>query len=62
MRTNNRKFKGVVTQIASSTKSALTASTSNEVTNYEVRIRLDKESYQDLIDLKGPKIFHFARE
>jgi|CXWL01.1.fsa_nt_gi HlyD family secretion protein len=45
---NNRKFKGVVTKIASSTKSASALSTSNDVTNYEVRIRLDKESYKDL--------------
>ena len=44
---NNRKFKGVVTKIASSTKSSALAST-NDVTNYEVRIRLDKDSYKDL--------------
>lgn len=45
---NNRKFKGVVTKIASSTKSSTGLTTSNDVTNYEVRIRLDKESYKDL--------------
>lgn len=45
---NNRKFKGVVTKIASSIKSASALTTSNDVTNYEVRIRLDKESYKDL--------------
>jgi HlyD family secretion protein len=44
---NNRKFKGVVTKIASSTTSSLAAS-ANDVTNYEVRIRLLKESYLDL--------------
>jgi len=44
---NNRKFTGVVTKIASSTKST-TSSTTNDVTNYEVRIRLNKESYSDL--------------
>lgn len=44
---NNRKFKGIVTKIASSTKSA-TSLTTNDVTNYEIRIRLDKESYKDL--------------
>ena len=44
---NNRKFKGVVTKIASSTKAG-SVLTSNDVTNYEVRIRLDKSSYQDL--------------
>ncbi len=51
---NNRKFKGVVTKIASSTKSSSLAS-SNDVTNYEVRIRLDKESYKDL----GNRTFPF---
>jgi HlyD family secretion protein len=45
---NNRKFKGVVTKIASSTKGSSALSSSNDVTNYEVRIRLDKESYKDL--------------
>jgi HlyD family secretion protein len=45
---NSRKFKGTVTKIASSTKSASPIATSNDVTNYEVRIRLDPESYKDL--------------
>ena len=45
---NNRKFKGTVTKIASSTKTSVASLTSNDVTNYEVRIRLDKESYKDL--------------
>jgi HlyD family secretion protein len=52
---NNRKFKGVVTKIASSTKSSSPIATSNDVTNYEVRIRLDRESYKDL----GNKTFPF---
>jgi HlyD family secretion protein len=56
---NNRKFKGVVTQIASSTKSGSSLTTSNDVTNYEVRIRLDKESYKDLIDPARPKKIPF---
>jgi HlyD family secretion protein len=47
---NNRKFKGIVTRIASSTKSSVISATSNDVTNYEVRIRLAPESYKDLID------------
>ncbi len=50
---NNRKFKGIVTKIASSTKTG-TALTSNDVTNYEVRIRLDKSSYQDLASKTFP--------
>ncbi len=56
---NNRKFKGVVTQIASSIKSASALTTSNDVTNYEVRIRLDKESYKDLLDPSRSKKFPF---
>ena len=58
---NNRKFKGVVTQIASSTKGGAAASaiSSTDVTQYEVRIRLDKNSYSDLIDPTKPKSFPF---
>jgi len=59
---NNRKFKGIVTQIAASTAtstSGVAASTSNDVTNYEVRIRLDPSSYHDLVDLKNPRKFVF---
>jgi HlyD family secretion protein len=59
---NNRKFKGIVTQIAASTATSATgaaSSTSNDVTNYEVRIRLDRSSYNDLIDPKNPKKFVF---
>ncbi|MCU7551333.1 efflux RND transporter periplasmic adaptor subunit [Chitinophagaceae bacterium LB-8] len=56
---NNRKFKGVVTQIASSTSKSGQTITSNDVTNYEVRIRLDPASYQDLVDPSKPKKFPF---
>ena len=57
---NNRKFKGIVTQIASSTKtSASSVVTSNDVTSYEVRIRLNKDSYQDLLDASKPGKFPF---
>jgi HlyD family secretion protein len=52
---NNRKFRGVVTKIASSTTSSgsMTAS-ANDVTNYEVRIRLDPASYRDLANQTFP--------
>jgi len=57
---NTRKFKGVVTQIASSNTSAgQSAVTTNDVTNYKVHIRLLPESYKDLLDLKRPKSFPF---
>jgi len=58
---NNRKFKGIVTQIASSTKGGAGASglSSTDVTQYEVRIRLDKDSYSDLLNPDRPKSFPF---
>ncbi|MER3465182.1 MAG: efflux transporter periplasmic adaptor subunit [Chitinophagaceae bacterium] len=48
---NDRKFKGIVTQIASSTnKTGATAvASTNDVTNYEVHIRLDPSSYADIM-------------
>jgi HlyD family secretion protein len=50
---SDRKFKGVVTQIASSNNGASTQSalsnTTNDVTQYKVYIRLLPESYMDLI-------------
>ncbi len=48
---NERKFKGVVTQIASSNTNAASAaaSSSTDVTQYKVYIRLLPESYMDLI-------------
>ena len=50
---SDRKFKGIVTQIASSnngasTQTALT-NTSTDVTNYKVYVRLLRESYNDLL-------------
>jgi HlyD family secretion protein len=51
---NNRKFKGVVTKIASSTKGSATSLTANDVTNYEVRIRIDRDSYKDLANRTFP--------
>jgi HlyD family secretion protein len=57
---NDRKFKGIVTQIASSNNGAATqsssANTSTDVTNYKVYIRLLPESYADLL---GKKSFPF---
>ena len=56
---NSRKFKGIVTQIASSTTTSSTSSSTNDVTNYEVRIRLNPDTYKDLIDPTRPKKFPF---
>src|ERR1700744_3416389 len=59
---NSRKFKGVVTQIASSVSTAAGSTTTvstNDVTNYKVHIRLSPDSYKDLIDPAKPKSFPF---
>ena len=59
---NNRKFRGVVTQIASSVSTATGSTTTlstNDVTNYKVHIRLSPDSYKDLIDPAHPKRFPF---
>ena len=50
---NNRKFKGTVTQIANTTKTSVVGMTANDITNYEVKISLDKNSYTDLTDTAG---------
>jgi len=61
---NDRKFTGIVTQIAASnngaaTQTANSSSTSTDVTNYKVYIRLSPASYKDLIDPSRPKSFPF---
>ena len=60
---NDRKFKGIVTQIASSNNGAATqndlTNTSTDVTNYKVYIRLDPDSYKDLIDSTHKRRFPF---
>ena len=57
---SDRKFKGLVTQIASSNNGASSqsalAATSNDVTQYKVYVRLLPESYKDLL---GKGIFPF---
>lgn len=63
---NTRKFRGIVTQIASSNVGAAStnitsasANTSTDVANYKVYIRLDPASYHDLIDPSKKKKFPF---
>lgn len=41
-----KQFRGIVTSISNSASSALTA---NQVTNFKVKVRIEKESYQDLL-------------
>lgn len=58
---NDRKFKGIVTQISSTNRGAggTVATAATDVTNYEVRIRLLPQSYADLVDPARPKNFPF---
>ncbi len=44
-----REFKGIVTSISNSASTALTA---DQVTNFKVKVRILKESYQDLLEGK----------
>lgn len=53
----NRKFKGLVTEIATSADVA--GVSADQVTNFEVKIRLLKESYQDLIPENQPSYSPF---
>ena len=56
----DRKFKGRVTMIANSAIAAATATatlTSDQVTNFEVRINIDPASYTDLITANKPYPF-----
>jgi HlyD family secretion protein len=58
---NDRKFRGIVTQIASSNNGAASqttaiTNTSTDVTNYKVYVRLLPESYADLM---GKRFFPF---
>jgi HlyD family secretion protein len=51
----DRKFLGTVTEIANSASTVGTAAlTSDQVTNFVVKIRMDQESYADLISAEKP--------
>ncbi|MEL6969745.1 MAG: efflux RND transporter periplasmic adaptor subunit [Bacteroidota bacterium] len=56
----DRKFRGTVYQVASSSTTAAMAETnltSDQVTNFEVRIRIEPSSYADLISANKPYPF-----
>jgi HlyD family secretion protein len=53
----NRKFKGIVTEIATSANS--TGTSVDQVTNFNVKIHLLKESYKDLMDAARPEYSPF---
>ena len=58
----NKKFKGIVTEIANTANgsgSALSSASTDAVTEFEVRIKILPESYRDLIDRKARKVYPF---
>lgn len=52
----NRKFRGIVTEIANSAKNSGTATSLDQVTNFEVHVAICPDSYLDLIE-KNPVPF-----
>jgi len=54
---NNRKFKGLVTEIANSATTSA-ATTSDQVTNFIVKIRILRSSYADLASQFGSELSH----
>jgi HlyD family secretion protein len=52
-----RKFSGVVTEIANSAKFNVAQSMNEQVTNYTVKIRINRSSYTDLISKKTKQPF-----
>lgn len=54
----DRKFAGLVTEIANSASNTATASlTTDQVTNFVVKIRINPDSYADLISKESPSPF-----
>ena len=53
----NRKFKGIVTEIANS--ASVTGTSSDQVTNFDVKVLLLKDSYEDLIDPDNGNLYPF---
>ena len=53
----NRKFKGIVTEIANS--ASTTGTTADQVTNFDVKVFLLKDSYADLIDSASGNYYPF---
>ena len=53
----NRKFKGIVTEIANS--ASTTGTTADQVTNFDVKVFLLRDSYADLIDSAAGNFYPF---
>ncbi len=54
-----KKFKGVVKEVANSATSSATASSTDQVTNFEVKVRILRESYADLMKGMSNKLSPF---
>jgi HlyD family secretion protein len=54
---DNRKFKGIVTEVANSANTM--GLSTDQVTNFQVKIRILRESYQDLLDPEHPERYPF---
>jgi len=54
---NNRKFKGIVTEVSNSANTSGTSA--DQVTNFPVKIRILRDSYSDLVDPKHPDRYVF---
>jgi HlyD family secretion protein len=54
---SQRKFSGIVTQIANSARTL--GVSADQVTNFEVKIRILQSSYKDLLDAKNPHLSPF---
>jgi len=48
-----KKFKGIVTEVANSANSSASSSITDQVTNFTVKVRILRESYQDLLSGKS---------
>lgn len=55
----NRTFTGVVSAIANSANNATTAISTDQVTNFTVKVRINRESYADLIPADKPTFSPF---
>lgn len=53
---DGRKFKGIVTQVANSSKNSAVAISTEQVTKYEVKVLILKSSYEDLMLENGGKM------
>ncbi len=54
----NRKFKGIVTEIANSSQSGLMQG-SDQITVFSVKVQIVRSSYEDLVDQKNPHLSPF---